>query len=103
MTKGHRHSKNSPEPDAAVARDLAALPPVLTPEMVSTLVFGGSITTKTLANWRTAGRFARFRRQGHPTRGTVVYLKSDLVDYFSGMPGAGSTLEERLRVERTAA
>ena len=97
-----RHSQGE-QIDAAVARDFEGLPPVLTPEMVSKLVYHGGVSVKTLSKWRGESRGPRFRRQGHPTRGSIAYFRSDLVAYFSGLKAAAGTLEERERVARFAA
>lgn len=82
---------------------LDSLPPVLTPRMVSELVFRGGITEKTLAKRRLEGGGIVFRRRGHPTRGRVVYLKEDVIAWVRSLPAASTTTEERLRTEACAA
>jgi len=79
------------------------LPPVMTPRMVSELVFRGGITEKTLSKRRLEGGGPVFRRRGHPTRGRVVYLKEDVIAWVRNLPAATTTTEERVRAEACAA
>lgn len=82
---------------------LDSLPPVLTPEVLSTRVFDGGRTTKALSKLRLEGGGPVFRRMGHPTRGRVVYLKEDVIAWVKSLPAASTTTEERIRAESCAA
>lgn len=78
------------------------LPPVMTPRMLSELVFRGGITEKTLSKRRLEGGGPMFRRRGHPTRGRVVYLREDVIAWVRSFPAARTTTEERVRFEAGA-
>ncbi len=90
------------EPATTDLRSLDSLPPILTPRMVSRLVFGGGITEKTLSKRRLEGGGPVFRRRGHPTRGRVLYLREDVITWMRNLPAATTTTEERIRVESCA-
>lgn len=101
MTTKKKH-RTLPDGESRPGDALDSLPPVLTPRMLSELVFRGGLTEKTLSKRRLEGGGPVYRRRGHPTRGRVVYLKEDVIEWVRNLPAATTTTEERIRAESCA-